>query len=194
MVNVSTKDISILRTVLEAFPAKTGLDKALEGAIYFTFTEAVELLLQKGANPNAVDHFGNPLLIDAAGKGLRKVVSLFLQAGADPNLEDPAGWSPLAITIQRDWDEKSDKYLQIAHLLIKSGADVNCTHPISQETPLMWAVAKGSKELILDLIARGANLHAKSKRGNKAIVYAQNRGRKEIVKLLKKHMIPPPKM
>lgn len=48
-------------------------------------SETLRWLLERGADLNAVDDFGNSLLIDAAGAGAVKCVKVLLDAGADPN-------------------------------------------------------------------------------------------------------------
>jgi len=185
---VNSKNIAIIKLILGAFPDKKVLNPALATAVDYEMPEVVKILLQSGAGPNSPDSFGEPVIISAAANGNREIVALLLKAGADADKKDKKGWTALSAAIQGEWQAKSDKYLKTALLLIRSGADVNCTHPISGEAPLMWAAAKGSKGLILDLLSRGANLFAKSKRGNTAIVYARSRGRKEIVKLLREKM------
>ena len=53
--------------------------------------EAVQLLLEKGADINKVDNDGATPLISAAMSGHKDVVELLLAAGADKSVEDNWG-------------------------------------------------------------------------------------------------------
>ena len=59
------------------------------------------------------------------------------------------------------------------------------------KTALMWA-AGGDEEIVMLLLANGANVHVKDKQGHTALnyaersKYAENKVRKEIEELLKK--------
>ena len=55
--------------------------------------EVIQLLLDRGANPNAFDMLGHTPLILSARKGHLEVVKLLLDRGADPNAFDIVGHS-----------------------------------------------------------------------------------------------------
>src|SRR6266403_1957677 len=51
-------------------------------------------------------------------------------------------------------------------------------------TPLLTAAANGHLEILKALLARGADLHAKSNDGKNALTYAEERGNKEVAAFL----------
>ena len=55
------------------------------------FTGIVELLLNKGADPNIQDNNGNTALMYASDSGFINIVKLLLNKGADPNIQDNNG-------------------------------------------------------------------------------------------------------
>ena len=57
--------------------------------------DVVQLLLDKGANPNKATRTGATSLHWAAHSGHKNVVQLLLERGADPNLASISGWTPL---------------------------------------------------------------------------------------------------
>jgi ankyrin repeat protein len=54
-------------------------------------------------------------------------------------------------------------------------------------TPLHWAARKGYKEVVELLIAKGADLNAKTKNGNTALDLAIQYNQSEIADLIRKH-------
>jgi len=54
-------------------------------------------------------------------------------------------------------------------------------------TPLHWAAAMGRKEIVVLLIAKGADVNAKTKAGRTPLHAAQKNGHTEIVELLRSH-------
>ena len=64
---------------------------ALIWATYGGHRRIVELLLQKGANPNAANIEGRTSLFFAANKGNERIVKILLEVGADPSVQDKAG-------------------------------------------------------------------------------------------------------
>ncbi|KAJ4207075.1 hypothetical protein NW759_014073 [Fusarium solani] len=101
-------------------PATTGLDLAT----YFGLDQTVEVLLQRGHNPNVSS--GNRRtgteqtpLISALQHGYDKIAKLLLSAQADPNVLDFRGRTPLWLAAYKGYD-------CIVELLIAKGADLHC--------------------------------------------------------------------
>lgn len=67
----------------------------LLGALLLESVPLVQLLLEKGAQPNRTDVHGGSLLMYAIQRQLEEIVSLFLQYGADPHQRDSEGDTPL---------------------------------------------------------------------------------------------------
>jgi len=61
----------------------------------FRVTEIVKMLLDKGANPDIQDKWGNTALMWAAVKNNPETVQLLLDAGANPDIQDNDGWTAL---------------------------------------------------------------------------------------------------
>ena len=77
-----------------------------------------ELLLDRGADPNARNEAGASPLYEAAGVGEVAMIELLLARGADPNLAGDNQYPPLEAAI-------SFRRLDVAELLHKAGANVN---------------------------------------------------------------------
>ena len=78
----------------------------------------VKLLLENGANPDTVDHYGSPVLCAAAKSSCAKAVKLLLKAGANVNAQDEDGNTALMCAV-----DSGDDIL--TKVLLKAGADVN---------------------------------------------------------------------
>lgn len=107
--------------------------------------EAATLLLEGGADANALHHGFTPLQI-AAGQRSEVLVSRLLVYGANPNQETPAGLAPI-------WQAVYDNNYKIGLLLLKAGANPNAKNTQGQ-TPLQYLRAKGSKKTRLMLYLR----------------------------------------
>ena len=68
----------------------------------------VAALLQAGADPNAVDKYGETALMEAAKEGHADVARVLLKAGADPNAANKDDWD--AVDAEEDIFEDIFKY------------------------------------------------------------------------------------
>lgn len=150
-------------------------------------------LLREGANPNARDHDGDPVLLLAVGKENLPLVLDLLQRGAEVNAR--GGYlGRTALMVATDTPE-------IVEALFKAGADIQAQdkegdtpfyyaldwdgHPDSIRmfldrgipingrhkglTWLMWAAKAGNVEAVKVLLERGADIHATDPEGNTAL-------------------------
>ena len=78
---------------------------ALVVAVDQAYYEIAEMLLDAGANPNAVNTEGRSALHIAAQSRQKKTVRFLLSRGADPELQDGKGKTPLSEARMRDLDE-----------------------------------------------------------------------------------------
>ena len=176
--------------------------------------DMLKLLLDAGANVNAMDNLHETALYKAAENGDIDAVRLLLDYGADVNLgrETPliAALSDdsknMHAIVQLLIDNGADvhrfrgialhspimlaavNHPQCLQLLIDAGADINyvCrgTTDYYQYTALLWAVEEGITESVKILLANGADIHAKNKRGKTALDLAMNGQHTEIIQLL----------
>jgi hypothetical protein len=81
-------------------------------------TEIVKLLLDIGANVNAINSSDEPALIEALGNNHPEIAKLLLDKGADVNAKRSGG--------RTAWMEASARgYTEFVKLLLDKGADVN---------------------------------------------------------------------
>lgn len=183
-------------------------DQRLIAAIDSADVAATKAALEAGANPNALDATGRPLLGRAARQGNAEIIALLLATGADPNAADRIGFTPL-------FEAARDGQIDSVRELLQGGADPNRTakpggigmaplhaaaaaHPASPEvlrllvragarvdardaeqaTPLMWAI-NGDAAAALALIELGADPDLVPKDGPSPRATAQERELKD---------------
>lgn len=149
-------DVDSLRAALDAEPnAVTRYSSngwtLLHLAGFFGHGDAVRLLLERGAGPNAVSvntmrntplHAGlaGPLGIDGA--------RLLVEAGADVNARQHGGYTPLHSAAQRG-------ALDLIDLLLAAGADARAEADDGRR-PIDFARERGQAEAEARLLSRGA--------------------------------------
>lgn len=124
---------------------------------------AVRLLLERGADPDAVSEEGLVPLQQATPETAR----ILLDAGADVNPESGYGMStPLGNAVISD-------DLDYIRLLLDAGADPDAIVPIlSHQGPLHFAVTNGSAEAVRLLLEAGANPDLSDELGFTPLLYA----------------------
>jgi ankyrin repeat protein len=127
--------------------------KSLLYAIKANDNKKVETLLKKGANANAKDGLGTPLLQIAAESGNHDMAKLLLSNGADPNQMNRVGQVPLAFAARFN-------HKKIIEQLLMAGADPNKTGDYYRLTPLMGAAVGGDEKIGRLLLDAGAKLNA----------------------------------
>lgn len=100
--------------------------------------EAVNLLLEYGANINARDYHKWTALHHAACEGHAEVVKRLIEAGVDINATDLIGYTALHRAIRPDNEA-------VVKILLKNGAGNSGDH--NDKTPLMWAEKDNLKEI-----------------------------------------------
>jgi ankyrin repeat protein len=119
-------------------------------AAFFGRREVVELLLQQGADVNAVSRnvSGYTALTGAVAGGHREIVATLLAHGARADHRYGPGYTPLH-------EAAASGKLEIARLLLEHGADPNA-HTDDGKTPLALAVEKKQEETAALLRQHGA--------------------------------------
>jgi len=163
--------------------------------------EAVEILLNAGANVHARDDGGLIPLHNACSFGHAEVVSLLLRAGADPNARDNWSYTPLH---EASIKGKND----VCVMLLQHGADPSLrnteqktaldvadplTKPVLTGTDykkddLLEAARSGNEEKLLALLTPlNVNCHASDGRKSTPLHLAAGYNRTRIVQLLLTH-------
>lgn len=145
-------------------------------------TAAVKLLLDMGSDINAqIETNRNTALTLACFQGRHEVVSLLLDRKANVEHRAKTGLTPLM-------EAASGGYIDVGWVLLDKGADVNATPvPSSRDTALTIAADKGHLKFVDLLLARGAAVEVKNKKGNSPLWLAANGGHLAVVKVLKNH-------
>jgi len=191
-----TGNLDTMRRILNSAPDPDKKASALYLAARNGQSEAVTLLLDHEADPNARGWFKGTALQWAAINGFDTIVQKLVAAGADPNLRDErfkahaAGWANEGgHETLRDWllDHGCSVSLTEAvafnridlvdEILQRDPASVR-EHP--GRTPLHEAASRGHMEILERLLASGADPLARDEAGFKPIDWAR-RFQREIV-------------
>jgi hypothetical protein len=100
----------------------------------------VRLLLELGADPNAVTKKNESALANASTAGVEESVKLLLDRGATVNVRDDRGYSPLLYAAASEAAPAG-----IVKMLLAKGADTNCTG--DGETARQLAAKRGDTEV-----------------------------------------------
>ena len=137
-------------------------------------------LISAGANINIQDEEGITPLHTAAELGKKDIVSELINSGADVNIEDIYGNTPVHAALNQDRFVTAKKLIQAA------GMNVNIQNA-EGITPLHIAVKssnKKAKDIISELLSKGADVNIKDDKGKRPIDYATD---PEIKDLLETH-------
>lgn len=154
-------------------------------------SELAALLLNAGADPDRPDSDGVTPLVHAINRNHVPSIELLVKRGADTEKENPQGYTPLEIAIGED-------KLFAARALIEAGADVNAANGKQKITPLMLVasqlapqarathIAAGPTpvDIAQELIAKGANVNAKSAAGVTPLMVAAGHDNGPMIGLL----------
>jgi N-acyl-D-amino-acid deacylase len=162
--------------------AQTDTSAALVAAIQRGSTSDVERLLKTGANANAVDGEGVPVLMTATLFANADMLELLLARGADPNRAGPGGATALM------WAVPDVEKMQ---RLIAHGAAVNARSDTDRTALLVAASYPSTVNAIRVLLDRGADLHAEDRGGSTALSLAIRSGSIDVVRFLAEKGLDP---
>ena len=180
-------NMDMLKLLLDAGVNVNAMDNLHETALYKAAEngdiDAVRLLLDYGADVNLGRE--TPLIAALYDGGentqAKAIVQLLIDNGADVHRCTDIGlWSTVMLA--------AVNHPECLQLLIDAGADINyvCrgTTDYYQYTALLWVAEEGITESVKILLANGADIHAKNKRGRTALDLAMTEQHTEIVQLL----------
>ncbi|EHK21166.1 uncharacterized protein TRIVIDRAFT_153015 [Trichoderma virens Gv29-8] len=178
------------------------------------YTNIIQSLIEKGANVEAGDQYGNTPLSEAAAWDQEEaIVKALLDSGkVDVNTKDDKGWTPLRYIIELkyvpimktllgykmvDVNTKDDKGRTpllravelgdssiVKALLDSRRPDVNA-RDIERRTPLRYAIEKGDESIIRVLLdCKNVGIHKKDNEGYTPLLYAMKHKKKSIIQLL----------
>jgi hypothetical protein len=142
-------------------------------------SEAVQLLLSKCTDINAIDSIGFTQLHSAVYKGNKEAAEQLISKGANANQKDGFGRTPLHWAAYKGQAE-------MARLLIPKVDDINAKHNAGF-TPLHVAASYGNTEVVNILIDAGADVNAKDNDGKTPLNLAIEHDHHDIAKMLKDH-------
>ena len=121
------------------------------------YDKVVGLILNEGADVNAMNQFGETPLHVACWKGNMKIVAFLYGSGANINAVSKYGRTPLLDAIHNT---------QIAVFLINKGADMNYEYngKYTGFSPFIVAVNRNNIELVRFMIEKGADVNRRSDR------------------------------
>jgi ankyrin repeat protein len=163
------------------------------------YLELIEVLLQRGADPNArtkevppirrdflritgslswVDFTGQTPFLTAALAGDLTVMKLLLKHGADPHIPTFSGTTALMAAAGVNWvfdqtfDEGRTALLDTVKFCVELGMDVNAVNSMGL-TALHGAANRGSDDVIRYLVQQGARLDIKDAEGRTPMTWAE---------------------
>jgi len=151
-ININARDASEGRTPLISAAARGDL-------------EVVNLLIQRGADPNVTDNMGDTALLHALEARYDQVEQILLNhPKLDPHARGLNGVTTLSKYV---WRERKDAVQKLLDL----GADVNAQDN-DGDAPLHGAAQTGNVEILDLILAKGANPNVKNKEGGTPLMWA----------------------
>ena len=132
----------------------------LHEAAWIGHSETIRLLLAAGSDPNAKDHKGlTPLHTAASGNS--EIVQILLPAGADPNALTNDQRTPLHIA--------GSGSVETVRMFLSMEAVLYADYEYLNKGSVLYALARGTVEIIQKLLAAGSDPDAVDQDGKKPL-------------------------
>jgi ankyrin repeat protein len=156
-------------------------EKLLTAADSAKNADAVEKLLQQGADVNATDSFGlTPLMRAALFNSNEKVIKVLVKAGADIFAREPQ-YKSTALQLAANHNSSA----KVIEALVEAGSDIHDVNYLG-ETALVMAVNSGNDTKVISaLIRAGSDVNSRDYQDRSALDYARMSKRAYVVKILK---------
>lgn len=188
-------------------PARADTQDAMQRAVQQNNAAVVRDLLARGADPNARNDKGNPLLYVALQEGALDAAQELLAApGLQPEQRNGTDESPLMMAALKGHLDMVRKlialdahvnkpgwaplhyaatggHLAVMELLLDKHAFIDAQSP-NGTTPLMMAAMYGTPEAVKLLIESGADIYMRNEKGMTALDFAQQAERQNAIELL----------
>lgn len=163
--------VQVLSVAMEARETPGGRDLMLMVATYRDDSAAVASGLAAGADPDAREDVGRPLLHTAARLGHVAALGALVNGGADPDAQDENGFTALMVAAREGQAEA------VLELLV-AGADPNheAAATGNRLTPLHLAAMGGDPAIVRTLVEHGARLDATDRDGRTPALRALDEG------------------
>lgn len=144
------------------------------------YVEMANYLLEKGANIEATDYWGNTPLNFAAWEGKLETVELLVEKGANVNAKNELNWTPLM-------QAAIERYDKIVQFLLKHGASVDVIDKEKGATVLILAAYGGAQRVVELILEQGVDRSIKDNEGKTAEDYARERGIPYLAEIIKNY-------
>jgi ankyrin repeat protein len=171
----------VLKHFLDKTKEKTDAkDEAGRTALYWAsdmgHDKVVEMLLERGADINALGGYYGNALQAASARGNDKVVEILLERSADINAHGGHYGSVLQAALARGLDK-------VVQMLLDRGADINAQGG-QYGSALQTASARGLDKVVQVLLDKGADINAQGGQYGSALQTASARGLDKVVQML----------
>ena len=142
--------------------------------------EAVRCVIRFGADVNARDDRGRPMVYWAIIRDNPEIVQILVDAGSDVNARDDDGDPMLYWAIIGN-----DDAVELARMLVDAGADVNARDD-NGNPMLFWAVIDNDDavELARILVDAGADVNARDDNDRSMLYWANTKDNPEVIRIL----------
>lgn len=152
-------------------------------AAIWKLPKTATLLLEHGADPNAMDENGNTPLSSAVAKGDLAMMKLLFAKGAKISVKESSHYSHMLI---RDALWQSGNPEAVVGLLKQQGIDIEARDR-SGHSPLSEAAGDNLMDQVKVLLKHGANPNLKTKEGFNAVDHALDQRHSDVAALLVQH-------